>query len=203
MKKNIFISLLVVAMGVMAFMGCEREQIVPNGGQSQQRTEDSLINQQSDTIVQPSQNVEFTAVEIELPRNIRDGVNWGISVYGHSVYCDDDSIYCTPIEVPYIINSQEDFETLLGRCHASLPILDFEKGSLVYTRYTPLMWPVRIITSLTRSDSLPDTYNLLIDICDGDLDGSEDYDVAYYVVPKLNGNEIINVIKNEYDYTGE
>ena len=204
MKNNIFISLLVVEMGVMAFVGCERpEPIEPTNGQLQRATEDSLINQQGDTAVQPDQNVEFSAIEIELPRNIRDGFNWGISVYGHSVYWDDDSIYCTPLEVPYIINSQDEFETLLGRCHASLPVLDFENGSLVYTRYTPLMWPVRIITSLTKSDSLPDTYNLLIDICDGDLDGSEDYDVAYYVVPKLNGNEIINVIKNEYDYTGE
>ncbi|MBQ6277219.1 MAG: hypothetical protein IJK62_11025 [Bacteroidales bacterium] len=202
MKKSILISLLVGMMGMIAFMGCERETINPNEGQPQ-RVNDSQINQQGDTVVQPSQNIEFTAVEIELPRNIRDGINWGICVYGHSVYWDEDSIYCTPIEVPYIINSQDEFETLLGRCHASLPVLDFENGSLVYTRYTPLMWPVRIITSLTKSDSLPDTYNLLIDICDGDYDGSEDYDVAYYVVPKLNGNEIINVIKNEYDYTDE
>lgn len=202
MKRNILLSLLIGMMGMMAFVGCERETINPNEGLPQSAN-DSQINQQGDTVVQPSQNIEFTAVEIELPRNIRDGFNWGISVYGHSVYDDEDSMYCTPIEVPYIINSQDEFEALLGRCHASLPILDFEKGSLVYTRYTPLMWPVRIMTSLTKSDSLPDTYNLLIDICDGDLDGSQDYDVAYYVVPKLNGNEIINVIKKEYDYTDE
>ena len=78
MKKEIFISLLVVAMGVMAFMGCEREQIVPNGGQSQQRTEDSLINQQqntedslinqqSDTIITPTDDSSINHPEYSGP----------------------------------------------------------------------------------------------------------------------------------------
>ena len=49
MKKLVLISLLVVAMGVIAFVGCEREQIEPNEGQPQQRAEDSLINQQQNT----------------------------------------------------------------------------------------------------------------------------------------------------------
>ena len=45
MKKNILISLLVVAMGVMAFMGCEkREPIVPNED-PQQPIEDTTIVQ--------------------------------------------------------------------------------------------------------------------------------------------------------------
>ena len=35
MKRNILLSLLVGMMGVIAFMGCEREQIVPNEGQQQ------------------------------------------------------------------------------------------------------------------------------------------------------------------------
>ena len=121
MKKTILISLFAVTMVLIAFVGCERpEPIEPT--EEQQANEDSLINQLNDTVISPNQNVEFTAIEIELPRNIRDGVNWGISVYGHSVYWDDDSIYCTPLEEPFIINSQEEFETLLGRCHASLPI---------------------------------------------------------------------------------
>ncbi|MBQ6277038.1 MAG: hypothetical protein IJK62_10070 [Bacteroidales bacterium] len=46
MKRLVLISLLVAAMGVMAFVGCEREQIEPNNGQPQRANEDSLINQQ-------------------------------------------------------------------------------------------------------------------------------------------------------------
>lgn len=54
MKKNILISLLVVAMGMIAFMGCERpEPIVPNEGPQHHRAEDSLINQQGDTAIAP------------------------------------------------------------------------------------------------------------------------------------------------------
>ena len=49
MKKNIFISLLVVAMGVIVFIGCERETIEPNNAQPQRANEDSLINQQGNT----------------------------------------------------------------------------------------------------------------------------------------------------------
>ena len=46
MKKNVLISLLVVAMWVMTFVGCERETIDQTNGQPQRANEDSLINQQ-------------------------------------------------------------------------------------------------------------------------------------------------------------
>ena len=51
MKKLILTSLLVLAMGMLAFMGCERpEPIDPTKGQPQRANEDSLINQQEDTL---------------------------------------------------------------------------------------------------------------------------------------------------------
>ena len=50
MKRVFILSLLVVAMSVMAFVGCEEpEPIVPNEGPQHHRTDDSLMNQQGDT----------------------------------------------------------------------------------------------------------------------------------------------------------
>ena len=47
MKRLVLISLLAAAVGVMAFLGCERpEPIDPTEGQPQRANEDSLINQQ-------------------------------------------------------------------------------------------------------------------------------------------------------------
>lgn len=44
MKKSILLSLLVVAMGVIAFSGCEKpEPIDPNEGQQQQTVDDTVI----------------------------------------------------------------------------------------------------------------------------------------------------------------
>lgn len=54
MKRTLIISLLVAAMGVMAFVGCERETIEPANGQPQQRVEDSRdaqTTQQEQSIV--------------------------------------------------------------------------------------------------------------------------------------------------------
>ncbi len=51
MKRIILISLLAAAMGVLAFVGCERpEPIDPTEGQPQSANEDSLINQQTRTV---------------------------------------------------------------------------------------------------------------------------------------------------------
>lgn len=45
MKKNIFISLLVVAMGVMAFVGCEKPEPIVPSEEPQQTIEDTTIVQ--------------------------------------------------------------------------------------------------------------------------------------------------------------
>ena len=51
MKRLVLISLLAAAVGVMAFLGCERpEPIDPTEGQPQTGAEDSLINQQTRTV---------------------------------------------------------------------------------------------------------------------------------------------------------
>ncbi len=53
MKRLALSSLIVVAVGLMMFMGCEElEPIIPNEEQQQHhRREDSLINQQGDTTI--------------------------------------------------------------------------------------------------------------------------------------------------------
>ena len=49
MKTKLLISLFVVAMGMMAFVGCERpEPIDPNEGQPQRSTEDSIVSSQNE-----------------------------------------------------------------------------------------------------------------------------------------------------------
>ena len=51
MKRLVLLSLLAAAVGVMAFLGCERpEPIDPTEGQPQTEAEDSLINQQTRTV---------------------------------------------------------------------------------------------------------------------------------------------------------
>ena len=61
MKRLVLSSLLVVAIGLMMFMGCEEpEPIIPNEEQQQHhRREDSLINQQSDTTIPDPSIMEF------------------------------------------------------------------------------------------------------------------------------------------------
>ena len=81
MKRLVLISLLAAAVGVMAFLGCERpEPIDPTEGQPQSANEDSLINQQSDT----NTNQQPDNIKVE---------HWG------AVRIPNDSLYTDSIPV--------------------------------------------------------------------------------------------------------
>ena len=80
MKKLVLISLLVAAMGMMAFVGCEREQIEPNNGQPLRENEDSLINQQGDTLSDKITVEHWKAVRIGY-YNYHDGTYYHNETY--------------------------------------------------------------------------------------------------------------------------
>ena len=94
MKRLVLSSLLVVAIGLMMFMGCEEpEPIIPNEEQQQHhRREDSLINQQGDTTIAP--NVDTSILP---PDNIRLVEHWRAVDSGYYNYHDgtfhQDEIY--------------------------------------------------------------------------------------------------------------
>jgi len=186
MKKSILISLLVAAMGVIAFMGCERpETIDPTNGQPQRANEDSLINQQQiehDTVGQIPQNVEFSAVEVDFSRYHLTG-------------------NCVDYDTAYIINSRSQMESLIGECYDSLPTIDFNSGTLVYVlAYVPdILFKKK--STFEKLSAL--SYTFTIDLYMGDATYNPPVPVAYYVVPKLENTDSINVIKNEYEYDGE
>ena len=180
MNRNFLLSLLVVAMGVIAFVGCEREQIVPNEGQ-QQRADDPTV--------QPNDSVEFRAVEVDMSEYHKhhDATGWPCN--------------CVDFDTAFIINSQSQMESLIGECHDSLPTIDFESGTLVYVLNDP---PDYLVSKKTSFDKITDSsYKFTVNLYMGDITFNPPVSSAYYVVPKLNGNETITVIKNEYEYTGE
>lgn len=83
MKRTLIISLLVAAIGVMAFVGCERETIDPTEGQPQ-RADDSLINQQSDTTIPEPSVMEFPSRTDYLVESVLwfdDSTNYKNTVY--------------------------------------------------------------------------------------------------------------------------
>ena len=137
MKKNIFISLLVVAIGVMAFMGCERpEPIVPNEGLQHHRAEDSLINRLGDTtiidcteywdiipIIIPDENVTIYLDSLFSCGNV--GITY--EIIGMDTVCS----FATDTFVG-IVRSNDDFERIGG----NIPI-DFSKYCIVYGRIMP------------------------------------------------------------------
>ena len=94
MKRLVLSSLIVVAVGLMIFVGCEDpEPIIPNEEQQQHhRREDSLINQQGDTTIAP--NVDTSILP---PDNIRPVEHWRAVDSGYYNYHDgtfhQDEIY--------------------------------------------------------------------------------------------------------------
>ena len=181
MKRLVLISLLVGMMGAMAFVGCEREQIVPDEGQPQRA---------GDTIVQSNDSILFRAIEVDMSE-----------YYPH--YHDPNYLHgnCVDFDTAYIINSQSQMESLIGDCHDTLPVVDFNSGSLIYVLSS--VPDILFIKKSSFEKLSASNYKFTIDLYMGDYTFNPDVPTAYYVVPKLNGNETITVIKNEYEYTGE
>lgn len=161
-------------MSVIAFVGCEREQIVPDEGQPQRA---------DDPTVQSNDSVEFRAVEVDMSMYHR---------YHDANYSPCD---CVDFDTAYIINNQSQMESLIGECHNSLPTIDFESGTLVYVVSDPSDY---LISKKTSFEKITDSsYKITINFRLGDITYDPPVSIAYYVVPKLNGNEAITVIKNE------
>ena len=78
MKRFVLSSLLVAAIGLMMFMGCEEpEPIIPNEEQQQHhRREDSLINQQGDTAIDSSTTQTADTSMYLPPDSIRPVEHW-------------------------------------------------------------------------------------------------------------------------------
>lgn len=128
MKTKFFISLLVVAMGVMAFLGCERpEPIEPNDG-NRQLTTDTI-----DTI--GIYTVSVTRINIypgfeQCAGRIPDE-EFLIVDYDYNMEETDYDAYWV-----LLINDEERYENLLGYCEYTdpqeieLPVIDFNKSSV-------------------------------------------------------------------------
>lgn len=88
MKRLVLISLLAAAVGVMAFLGCERpEPIDPTEGQPQTGAEDSLINQQGDTTISDPSVMEFpsrTDYLVESVSWFQDSTNYHNAIYEYN-----------------------------------------------------------------------------------------------------------------------
>ena len=171
MKKIVLISLLVVAIGLMIFVGCEEpDPIIPNEEQQQHhRREDSLINQQGDTTIN-----DCTEYWDTFPMIIPDG---NVTIYLDSLFsCGNvgityeviglDTVYSYATDtIVAVIHNNSDFERIGG----SLDI-DFSRYCIVYGRIMPIHSNVEIsfdirqcpITSevecVVQKREMPDTW---------------------------------------------
>jgi hypothetical protein len=151
MKRLVLISLLAAAVGVMAFIGCERpEPIDPTNGQPP-RANDSLINQQLDTTNVPTNDIvlptddtttyDCTEYWDTFPKTIP---NENIKIYLDSLFSSGrvgityevigrDTVYSSATDTMVgIIRSNTDFEQIGGNMD-----IDFSKYCIVYGRIIP------------------------------------------------------------------
>lgn len=99
MKESILLSLLIGMMGVIAFIGCERETINPNEGQPQQRAEDTTESPQNEEdhdiikghVVALLGDCLGNMMVISVENDTAIGTNH--DMYGNDYYCDCNS-YC-------------------------------------------------------------------------------------------------------------
>ena len=123
MKKSILLSLLIGMMGVIVFMGCERpEPIEPTNGQQPQRVnEDSLINQQGDTMIILDEDSLSTKITVEHWRASEIGYyNYYDSTYHHNetyTYVYMDVYPQENILFAHDIDSADGLSVLFGNDH--------------------------------------------------------------------------------------
>ncbi len=100
MKESILLSLLIGMMGVIAFIGCERETINPNEGQAQQRAEDTTESPQNEEdpdiikghVVALLGDCLGNMMVISVENDTAIGTNH--DMYGNDCYCDCNGVYC-------------------------------------------------------------------------------------------------------------
>ena len=148
MKKNIFISLLVGIMGVMALVGCEKfEQIVPNK-ERQQATRDTEVDGCVAGIVEPILLDEFTTAKLDSL----------FSDYNNTILGNGDSwMHYTSDEIlaPFfkVIRNNDDFIEIGGNFD-----FDFDKYCLVGGRIWGCSQHVKITKELIIYDDCSSVY---------------------------------------------
>lgn len=128
MKKNIFISLLVVAMGVMVFVGCEKpEPIVPNDSDRQSTTDTiDTVCTYTASVTRINISPGFGSCAGRIPDE-----DFLIVDYDYNMEGNDYDAYWV-----LLINDEERYENLLGYCEymypheIELPVIDFNKSSV-------------------------------------------------------------------------
>ena len=128
MKNSILISLLVVVIGVMAFVGCEKpEPIEPNEGNRQLTTDTTdTAGIYTVSVTRININPDFFYCAARIPDE-----DFLIADYDYNMEGNDYDAYWV-----LLINDEERYENLLGYCEhmypheIELPIIDFNKSSV-------------------------------------------------------------------------
>ena len=139
MKNSILISLLVVVIGVMAFVGCEKpEPIEPNEGNRQLTTDTTdTAGIYTVSVTRINVNPDFFYCAARIPDE-----DFLIADYDYNMEGNDYDAYWV-----LLINDEERYENLLGYCEYTdpheieLPVIDFNKSSvflMLATAHCPL-----------------------------------------------------------------
>lgn len=154
MKKIVLLSLLIGMMGVIAFIGCEKpEPIDPTNGQPQRTNEDSLINQQGDTLTDIKTVEHWRAVKNGYYNNY-DGTFHRDETYTYAyldIYPQDSILYAVDLDTadfyglafnnslnsPYSMNG----DTITVDIQYEIEIPEYQRRWLVFhTNDTVMFW---------------------------------------------------------------
>jgi len=94
----------------------------------------------------------------------------------------------------YVVNTQEDYEALLGDCIENLPQIDFSKHSFV------IVWSgtgCLLDKTIDFSSNSSNSYDLKINLHLGDCHSVDLWYSAFYTHSKIDTNKIINLNVNE------
>ncbi len=139
MKKSVLLSLLVVAMGVMVFVGCEKpEPIVPSDSDRQSTTDTiDTVCTYTASVTRININPDFGSCAGRIPDE-----DFLIVDYDYNMEGNDYDAYWV-----LLINDEERYENLLGYCEymypheIELPVIDFNRSSvflMLATAHCPL-----------------------------------------------------------------
>jgi hypothetical protein len=98
------------------------------------------------------------------------------------------------IKQVYVMNTQEDYESLLGDYIDNLPQIDFSKHSFV------ILWSgtgCLLNKTIDFSSNSSNSYNLKINLHLGDCHSVDLWYSAFYTHSKIDTNKIINLNVNE------
>ncbi|MBP1645463.1 MAG: hypothetical protein H6Q16_1038 [Bacteroidetes bacterium] len=95
----------------------------------------------------------------------------------------------------YVVNTQEEYEALLGSCLNNLPQIDFSRHSFVVVWSETGCVLDKSVEFFTNSTS---SYNLKINLHLGDCTAVDIWYTAFYTNFKINDNAIINLDVNKY-----